>query len=362
MLSPGTNEGGLAVATHRVRILAVLLPLALAAGCGGSGEEQQVEERVVPVSVAVVEMVRVTPTLEFSGSVAPSREASVGAMMSAVVSRMHVEPGDKVGEGDLMVEMAGEQLMQVEAQFVATQRDWERMTRLLEKGAVTQQAFDQIDAAYQAAKASYDLVRESTMIRAPFSGVVSATYLEEGEVFVLMPGGGASSPAIVEVVRMDEVKVEISVSERDLPEVRKGLRARVEVATYPDRVFEGTIRLVEPVISSMTRTAKAEIVIPNAGGLLRPGMFAHLTLELASRELLLVTHDGVLQQEGTGRYFSMLFEEGRSRRVDVVLGHAFGDHHEVKSGLEAGQTVITTGRYRLPDGARVVIRREEGVR
>ncbi len=348
--------------THRVRILAVLLSLALVAGCGGSGEEQQVAERVVPVSIAVVEMVRVTPTLEFSGSIAPSREASVGAMMSAQVNRMHVEPGDRVSEGDLMVEMAGEQLTQVEAQFVATEKNWERMTRLLEKGAVTQQAFDQIDAAYQAAKASYDLVRESTMIRAPFSGVVAATYLEEGEVFVLMPGGGASSPAIVEVVRMDEVKVAISVSERDLPEVRKGLKAKVEVATYSDRVFEGTVRLIEPVISPMTRTAKAEIVIPNAGELLRPGMFAHLTLELAPRDVLLMTHDGVLQQEGTGRYFSMLFEDGRARRVDVVLGQAIGEHHEVLSGLEAGQTVITTGRYRLPDGANVAVRQEEGDR
>jgi membrane fusion protein (multidrug efflux system) len=192
--------------------------------------------------------------------------------------------------------------------------------------------------------------------------VVTATYLEEGEVFVLMPGGGASSPAIVELVQMDEVKVEISVSERDLPEIRKGLKAKVEVTTYPGRVFEGTVRLVEPIISPMTRTAKAELVIPNAHELLRPGMFAHLTLELAPRHLLLVTHDGVLQQEGTGRYFSMLFEEGRSRRVDVVLGHSIGDRHEVVSGLEAGQTVITTGRYRLPDGAKVAIRQEEGDR
>jgi hypothetical protein len=58
----------------------------------------------------------------------------------------------------------------------------------------------------------------------------------------------------------------------------------------------------------------------------------------------------------------MLFEDGRSRRVDVVLGHAIGDHHEVVSGLDAGQTVITTGRYRLPDGAKVAIRQEEGDR
>ncbi|MFH1689854.1 MAG: efflux RND transporter periplasmic adaptor subunit [Candidatus Eisenbacteria bacterium] len=348
--------------THRLRILAVLLSLAVVAGCGGSGEEQQVEERVVPVSIATVEMVEVSPSLEFSGSITASREASVGAMMSAQVRRMHVEPGDRVSEGDLMVEMAGEQLTQAEAQFVSVQKDWERMTRLLDMGAVTQQAFDQTNAAYQATKASYDLVRESTMIRAPFSGVVTATYLEEGEVFVLMPGGGASSPAIVELVQMDEVKVEISVSERDLPEIRKGLKAKVEVTTYPDRVFEGTVRLVEPIISPMTRTAKAEIIIPNAGELLRPGMFAHLTLELAPRDVLLVTHDGVLQQEGTGRYFSMLLDDGHARRVDVVLGNAVGEHREVLSGLEDGQTVITTGRYRLPDGAKVAIRQEEGDR
>ena len=347
----------------RAGVLVLAMAALTFAGCGGrGGEEQQAEEKIIPVEVATVEMTGVSPELEFSGSVLPAREASVGAMMSAKVSRMHVEPGDWVARGDLMVEMTGEQLTQVEAQFVATERDWERMTRLLEAGAVTQQAFDRIDAGYQAAKASYDLVRESTMIRAPFSGVVTATYLEEGEVFVLMPGGGASTPAIVELVQMNEVKVEIAVSERDLPEVSKGLKASVDVATYPDRVFEGTVRLVEPMISPMTRTAKAEVVISNADGLLRPGMFAHLTLELEPREILLVTHDGVLQQEGTGRYFSMLFEDGRSRRVDVVLGHAIGDRHEVISGLEVGQTVITTGRYRLPDGARVAVRQEEGDR
>ena len=346
----------------RAGLLVLCFAAITIAGCGSRGEEQQVEERVVPVSVADVEMVRVTPTLEFSGSIAPSREASVGAMMSAQVSRMHVEPGDRVNKGDLMVEMAGEQLTQVEAQFIATEKDWERMKRLLEAGAITQQVFDQVDAGYEAARASYDLVYESTMIRAPFPGIVAATYLEEGEVFVLMPGGGASTPAIVEVVQMDVVKVEISISERDLPEVRKGLQAKIEVASYPDRTFEGKIRLVEPVIDPRTRTAKAEIVIPNSGELLRPGMYAHLTLELEPRDVLLVPHDGVLQQEGTGRYFSMLLEDGHARRVDVVLGSAFGDRHEVLSGLEAGQTVITTGRYRLPDGARVAVRQEEGDR
>lgn len=344
--------------------LLVLVAAMVLAGCGrpAGGGEEQAQERVRPVEIATVEMSNVTPTLEFSGSIMAAREASVGAMMSAQVKRFHVEPGDRVSEGELLVEMTGEQLTQAEAQFVATQKDWERMTRLLEAGAITQQAFDQIDAGYQAAKASYDLVRESTMIRAPFDGVVAATYLEEGEVFVLMPGGNVSTPAIVEVVQMNKVKVQIAVSERDLPEVRKGLKATVSVAAHPDRVFEGTVTLVEPVVSAMTRTATAEITIPNGGELLRPGMFANLSLDLRPRDVLLVTHDGVLQQEGTGRYFSMLYEDGVARRVDVELGHTIGEFHEVLAGLEAGQSVITTGRYRLGDGARVSIAQEEGDR
>lgn len=344
---------GLALALTAALTIAV-------SGCGrGGAETAGTDERIVPVEVATVMTEEVTPVLTFSGDVQAGREASVGAMMSAQVKRILVEPGDRVDEGDLMVEMSGEQLTQAEAQYVAVKKDWERMTRLLERGAVTQQAYDQIDARYQAAKASYELVLESTQIRAPFSGVVSDTYLEEGEVFVLMPGGSSSTPAIVEVVKMDEVKVEIGVSERDLRDVRKGLKADVEVAAYPGRVFEGTVTLVEPVVRPMTRTAKAEIVIPNPGGRLRPGMYARLALELAPREVLLVAHDGVLQQEGTGRYYSMLYEDEHARRVDVVLGHTIGERHEVLSGLEAGQTVITTGRYRLPDGARVAIHSEE---
>ncbi|MBN2564209.1 MAG: efflux RND transporter periplasmic adaptor subunit [Candidatus Eisenbacteria bacterium] len=341
----------------RAGLAALCVAAVLIAGCGQRSAEQQPAERVVPVDVGTVEKASVSPSLEFSASIVPSREASVGAMMSAQVLRMHVEPGDAVSKGDLMVEMAGEQLTQAQAAFVSAQKDWERMKQLLESGAVTQQAFDRADAGYQAAKAAYELVRESTMIRAPFSGTVTATYLEEGEVFVLMPSG-ASTPAIVEVVSMDTVKVEIGVPESELPEVRKGLKATLEVPAYPGRKFVGAVELVEPAISTSTRTARAEIVIPNRDKALRPGMYAHLSLELSPRDALLVPHDGVVQQEGTGRHYSMLYEDGHARRADVVLGRPFGAFDEVLSGLQEGQKVITSGRYRLPDGARVEVKSE----
>ena len=341
--------------------IVVLVALAFG-GCGRGTEGGGSEQRVVPVSVAEIGTASVTPVLSYSGAVEAWREASVGAVMSARVEKFHVEPGDRVAAGDLMVEMTGEQLTQVEAQYVAAEKDWERMTRLYDRGAVSEQAFDRVDAAYQAAKASYELVLESTRIRAPFRGVVSSTYLEEGEVFVVMPSGAATTPAVVEVVQMDTVKVRIAIAERDLGEVHKGLRAELAVGSYPGRVFTGTVRLVEPTLNVHTRTAIAEIAVRNADESLRPGMYAHVRLFLDPREIVRIPHDGIVQQEGTGIYYAMVAEDGTAQRRNLELGAAYGEYHELLGGVDVGESVITAGRYRLPVGAAIDIRDGEGER
>jgi membrane fusion protein (multidrug efflux system) len=331
-------------------------------GCGGGGEGEGPEQRIVPVAVVVIGTASVTPVLDYSGTIQAWREASVGAVMSGRVERFRVEPGDRVSAGDLLVEMTGEQLTQAEAQYVAAEKDWERMKRLHDRGAVSEQAFDRVDAAYQAAKASYELVLESTRIRAPFGGVVSSTYLEEGEVFVVMPGVAATTPAVVELVKMDTVKVRIAVAERDLREVHEGLRAELTVAGHPGRVFTGTVRLVEPTLSASTRTAIAEIAVRNTDESLRPGMYAHVKLFLDEREIVSIPHDGIIQQEGTGIHYAMVVDNGTAHRRDLELGAAYGEYHELLGGVAVGDSVITAGRYRLPVGAAVEVRGEEDER
>ena len=272
-----------AVKPNRAMVVAacvVVLAGLAGGGCGRGGGDARPEQRVVPVAVAAIGTAEVTPVLEYSGTIEAWREASVGAVMSGRVERFRVEAGDRVDAGDLMVEMAGEQLTQAEAHYVAAEKDWERMKRLRDRGAITEQAFDGADAAYQAAKAAYELVLESTRIRAPFGGVVSSTYLEEGEVFVVMPGGSVTTPAVVEIVKMDTVKVRIAVAERDFGEVHEGLLAELAVGGYPGRTFAGSVRLVEPTLNARTRTALAEITVPNPRETLRPGMYAHVSLFL----------------------------------------------------------------------------------
>jgi membrane fusion protein (multidrug efflux system) len=338
-----------------VLMSALLAALAATLGLFGCGREEAVstagDERI-PVEVVEVRRSPVAPTLAYSGTVEPWRKALLGAQIQGPVERFHVDVGDRVQKDDLLAELGSEQLTQAEAAYTAARKDWERMESLHAKGAVTEQALDHANAAYQAAKATYDMILESARIRAPFAGVVSGRFLDEGEVFILMPSV-AGAPAILEVSDTDTVKVVIEVAERERPSVRKGLSAVVEVENHTGRRFDGRIHRIDPDLDRMSRTSTAEIVIANAGSALTSGSFARVEVDLDPRQALLLPRDALVRQEGTGVFYVYAVEDGVAHRRDLVLGGSYGDAVEVLDGLSSGDRVAMAGRYRLHDGAEV---------
>jgi RND family efflux transporter MFP subunit len=348
------GEGMMTARTDRVLwaavLLAVSIPLALA-GCGGPSEEES-ETETFPVETVEAAYSTVSPVLTYTGTVLPARKALLGAQIQGPIEKLHVEAGDEVREGDLLVELASEQLTAAEAQYVAAEKDWARMKSLLERGAVTEQAFDQADAAYQAVRATYEMVLESTRIRAPFDGVITDRYLDEGEVFTMM-SVGTPSPAILELSNFDEVKVLVEIAAQERPLARVGLSATVEVDAHPGRTFSGSVRRIDPGLDRMSRTSTADVLIANPRGELMPGMFADVELTLSEKEGLLVTRDAMIRQEGTGSFYAYVVENGTAHRRSLTLGDGFGEKVEVLEGLSDGDLVITAGRYKLHDGAPV---------
>jgi RND family efflux transporter MFP subunit len=329
---------------------ALFVTPALLGGCGRTtDQETQSESEVLPVETAEVVYSEFSPTLSYTGTVLPGRKALLGAEIQGRVQTFHVDTGDDVRAGDLLVELAGGQLTQAEAQYRAAEKDWQRMKALLDEGAVTQQAFDHADAAHAAAKAAYETVLESARIRAPFDGVITARYLDEGELFVMM----SPSPAILEISNMDEVKIEIEIAESERGSARTGLAVLLTVDALPGAAFGGQIDRLDPGLDEMTRTSTAEIILENPGGRLRPGMFADVELTLAPREALLMPREALVRQEGTGSFFAYVVEDGVAHRRDLKLGDGVGGQIEVLSGLAEGEPVVTAGRYRLYEGARV---------
>jgi RND family efflux transporter MFP subunit len=341
--------------THRMlRVLAfVALPLLIsAAGCGRGAEDETAVEETFPVETVDVVYSAVSPVLTYTGTVLPVRKALLGAQIQGPIEKLHVDAGDDVREGDLLVELASEQLTQAEARYVAVEKDWERMKSLLQKGAVTQQVFDQTDASYQAARATYDMVLEATRIRAPFDGVITERFFDEGEVFTLMPVA-TPKPAILELSNVREVKILVEVAAKERPLARVGLPAEVTVDAYPRRIFHGTLKRIDPGLDRMSRTSTADIIVENRAGELRPGMFADVELTLSEKEGLLVTRDAMIRQEGTGSFYAYVVENGTAHRRSLVLGEGFGEQVEVLEGLSAGDIVVTAGRYKLHNGAGV---------
>jgi RND family efflux transporter MFP subunit len=338
-----------------VMTLALLAALAAVPGVSGCGRQEAVQsagEERIPVEVVDVTRAAVAPILSYSGTVEPWRKALLGAQIQGRVERFHVDVGDRVEKDELLAELGSEQLTQAEAAYTAARKDWERMEALEAGGAVTEQALDHANAAYEAAKATYEMVRESARIRAPFPGVVSGRFLDEGEVFILMPSG-AGAPAILEVSKTDTVKVVIEVAERDKSSVHKGLSAAIDVGDHGGRRFEGRIGRVDPSLDRMSRTATAEIVIANPGGALTSGSFARVEVDLDPRQALLLPRDALVRQEGTGVFYVYVVEGGTAHRRNLTLGASYGDDVEVLDGLTSGDRVAMAGRYRLHDGAEV---------
>ena len=333
--------------------LVAVAALVAAGGCGTKDEAVQTAERI-PVETVQVSLERVSPSISYAGTVVPWRKVLLGPQFQGRIEKLYVDVGDRVKRGDLLAELASEQLTETRARFSAVESNYQRMRVLSEEGVVSPQAFEQATAEYEAAKAGYDLVAKSAQLRAPMSGIVSARYLDEGEIFTLM-AMTLEAPAILEIVKIDTVKIEVQVAERERPLVVPGLAASVVSGTQRGRAFSGRVGRVDPGLDRMSRTATADIVVSNPGEVLRPGMFADVEIELAPRTALLVLRDALVRQEGTAVFYVYVVDGGIARRRELRLGESFGGSVEVLDGLSEGETIVTAGRYRLHDGTEVEI-------
>jgi len=355
MISRSIKKSQLLRALSLLGIFTLMLLLII--GCDDKEDKENAVE-TIPVEIVEVKNLLLEPTLSFSGTIEPWREASLGAQIPGQIEKIFFEIGDKVKAGEILVQMSGEQLTQAKAQFISVEKDWNRMKNLLNKGTITQQAFDRIDAAYQAAKAGYDLVLQSTRIKAPFPGVISDKYLEEGEVFTLFPGA-AGSPAIVRLMLLDTIKVVISVSEVKYAEISEGQKAALTLDAFPNTKFIGAVSQIAPTLDIRSRTADVEIKFVNKENKIKPGMFGMIELSIKPRKLLVVNREALIRQEGTGIYFVYKVQGNTAVRQDVIVADNYGERVSIHDGLQAGDFVITTGKMMIGNGSQVEIKSSE---
>ncbi len=340
-----------------------LISIALILAFWGCSSDKQNQEQSIPdvpvVKVSKVEVMSYSPTLSFTGTVFANREANLGAALPGKVEKILFAEGEKVHKGDLIVELADEMLTQAQVENQALRKDYERVKRLREKESISQIELDHIKAKLEASDAKTEMIRKNTRVYAPFSGTIVERMMEEGEIFFINPGlepGYSMRSGIVRLMQLDPVKVEFEVNEKDLHLVKPGLEAEVIVDSQMGTTFNATVTSVKPMLSTLTRTATAKIILSNPKGELKPGMFARIDISLPQQESVFVPLSSIGRLQGTGEEFIYIVDDGVAKRRVVTRLYTKNDMVAV-AGVEQNQQIITEGKAKVMDGQKVEVSR-----
>ncbi|MBK9290522.1 MAG: efflux RND transporter periplasmic adaptor subunit [Bacteroidetes bacterium] len=341
----------------RIHLIPVLLIPALLASCGKKESKKfEVAERIEPVKTLELGLQEIARSVEYTATLMPFEELHLAPSSPGRIERISVEVSSRVRKGDLLVQMDQTQLRQAEIQLATLETDFRRLDTLRKVGSVAQQQYDQLKSQLEVLRNNVAFLRENTQLRAPFAGIISGKYFENGEVYTGAPVPSVGKPAIVSLVQINQLKALVPVSEKYFPLIRRGIEANVRSDVYAGQQFKGRVTNIFPVVDQMSRTFQIEVTIDNAGELLRPGMFVRVTLDLDRDNAMLVPDIAVLKLQGSNDRYLFVEENGVARRIAVKLGKRYNEMVEVESDqLKPGQKLIVSGQARLLDGSKVQV-------
>jgi len=250
----------------------------------------------------------------------------------------------KSGDLELMLSFVGD--IKGEDQVTVYSEATGRLSRyLVEEGSWVKK--DQVIALVDRAVTGMEF--EEAKVKSPLSGTVGRLYLDKGSTI------GLETPVAL-IARMDRVKVEFSIPEKDMVKVSKDQEARVRVDAYPDRTFNGKVTRLSPVVDPITRSAYAEVTLSNPHRKLKPGMFAEIDIVVvSSKGAVVVPKEGILKDLHTGSSFVFVVEGGSAVKRVIETGISQEGLVKVKSGLTFGEKIIITGQHYLKGGEKVEV-------
>lgn len=309
-----------------------------------------------PVRVEQIGYTQIARDITYTAHLQAYREVHMVPAQPGRIEKIHVEASDRVNTGQVLVEMDKTQLRQARVQLQSLEADYRRLDTLRKVGSVSLQQYDQIRTQYELAKSNVEFLEENTRLVAPFNGVVSGKYFENGEMFSGAPNTAGGKAAIISLMQTNRLKAMVNVAERFYPAISQGMNVEIRSDVFPGETFTGTVSRTYPQIDPATRTFRVEITIPNTGEKLRPGMFARANIVLDQIEAFVVPALAVLKLQGSNERYIFVEENGVARRVVVELGTRYDDRVEIISDqIESGDRLITAGHPRLLDGAQVSV-------
>jgi RND family efflux transporter MFP subunit len=382
-------------------IVVVVVGLLFWAGFLRKRPEKEPEEKITPVEVQAVETGFIEQTIELTGVI---RANNVVRLKSKVPGRIEslslllpngkavpVEEGLEVKKNQQIAVVdhdtyaaevaraaaavaAAESTSKIyEVELADAEREMKRVNALYQSGSTTEQNRDKTTTAYNAAQAKLSAakaqlaqthaqlelaqinLRESTIV-SPIDGIVTEKHIDQGNLINV-------GDVIVTIADMKVVKVIVGLAEKYQTMVGPSLPARIYVDAYPVKPFSGKVHSVYPALDEKARTLSVEIRLDNTELLLKPGMFARVTLVTESKDgVVIVPRDVVLGGRIDDQPYVFVVADGAAEKRFVKIGIKQADMWEIPEGLRPYEKLVVNGMNYLADGSKVSVVRMEDIK
>jgi len=358
------------------RMLLMLLAVAVLLAAIGFMKFRQVQEAIAqgssfqPPPEAVTTVVATEEswerTIDAIGTVTAVNGVIVSADLPGIVESIAFESGRQAAAGAVLVRLDTRQekaqRAAAEARQALARANFERARGLRQEGVVAQADLDAARAELDQAEASVGEIAatiDRKIIRAPFSGVLGIRQVHLGQYL----GGG---DPIVPLESLDPIHVDFAVPQQELPRVAVGGTVRVSVEGPPGATFNGKVTAIDAIVDAATRNIRVQATLANPGHLLHPGMFVRAQVVLPeSAAVVALPASAILYAPYGDTVFIVETMKGPDgaeylgvRQQVVKLGGGRGDQVAVLSGVSAGAQVVTSGVFKLRNGAAVLVNNE----
>jgi len=316
------------------------------------------------VSSATVKEEDWAPALSAVGSISAVQGAVVSAELGGVVSQVAFENGGVAKKGDLLVQLDASaeeaQLKSAEADLGLARADLQRSRDLVSRKVISKAEIDASESKFKQKEGSVEQMRSmiaKKTVRAPFDGQLGIRQVNVGQM--INPG-----QQVVPLTSLDPVFADFALPQQYLGQLKPGLDVHVTTDALSGRVFDGKVTAINSMVDSSTRNITLQATLENPDHVLRPGMFAKAEVTLPEKHKALVVPGSAIsyapfgdsvfviekkKDEKTGKESQVI------RQQFVRVGEGRGDLVAITQGLKAGETIVSTGVFKLRNGMTVTI-------
>jgi len=322
--------------------------------------ELELQEELGP-RVLVVPVLHTPPvrSIEVPGTIHGYIETPVYAKIAGYLKRIYVDKGDKVQQGQLVAMLESpeldHQVANARATYELARITDQRNQALVRFGVVAQQQADNAHAQMKEARAALDQIiatQAYEAIRAPFSGIVTARYVDPG---ALIPQATSQSAPVTPMISMatnSSLRIYSDVPQSTAPFIRDGDPAAITITEYPRRIFTGTVTRHSDALASETTTMLVEVDLPNKDQALYPGMYTTVKFQVnVAAEALMVPDDALIFRNG--KPFVPVVRNGHLKLAPVNLGYDDGVNVEITEGVTEQDVVAVNVGQSARDGEAV---------